>query len=552
MGEQFNVGIVHEQIAAALPDLEFFVFRDRRFTHEQFAERTRRLASYLHGRGLGCHTERAELEGHESGQDHLAIYLHNGNEYVESLLGAFKARVAPFNVNYRYVADELRYLFGDAKARGVVYHAAFAPTLAAILPELPEVEVLIQVADESGNALLPGAVDYEEALAASSPELPPVEASPDDLYILYTGGTTGMPKGVLWRQHDIYMAAFGGKPMGSWIPVQSYDEIVERAVNMRGLDLKLMPMPPLMHGAAQWGVMQIMSSGGAIVFPPEVVRFDPASVLDTMEREKVRSIAVVGDAMARPLLDELERRPRDLSQLITFGNGGAQLTAEAKARVLEHIPQAMILDGVGASETGAQMVNMSAGADAEATSGRFTPGPGTVVLDDDLATVLGAGTEGEGWLAQVGEVPLGYLGDPDKTRRTFPVIDGQRFSVPGDRAVLRPGGDIDLLGRQATTINSGGEKIFAEEVEGAVVTHPAVRDVIVVGRPSERWGQEVVAVLSLQPGAAVTDEDLAAHAGGHVARYKIPKAWIVVDEVVRSPSGKADYGWAKAQATATP
>jgi fatty-acyl-CoA synthase len=207
----------------------------------------------------------------------------------------------------------------------------------------------------------------------------------------------------------------------------------------------------------------------------------------------------------------------------------------------------MILDGVGASETGAQMVHLSKNGDA--ATGRFTPGPDTVVLDEDLATVRGEGSEGEGWLARMGEVPLGYLGDPDKTRATFPVIDGVRYSVPGDRAILQPGGDIDLLGRQSTSINSGGEKIFAEEVEGAIVTHPSVHDVLVVGRPSERWGQEVVAVLSLTPGATYTEDDLAAHTGTTVARYKVPKAWIVVDEVVRSAAGKADYGWAREQAT---
>jgi fatty-acyl-CoA synthase len=549
MSELFNVGLVHERIAAAEPDLEFFIFRDRRITHEQFAERTRRFASYLHGRGLGCHTERRELEGHESGQDHLAIYLHNGNEYVEAMLGAFKARVAPFNVNYRYVEDELRYLFHDAKARAIVYHSAFAPAVAAIVPDLPDVEVLIQVADESGNALLPGAVDYEEALATSSPEMPPVELSPDDLYILYTGGTTGKPKGVLWRQHDAYLACFGGKVFGTWTAVQNYDEVEQRAHDGRPIDLKLMPLAPLMHGNAQWACLQIMSNGGAIVFPSDVIRFDPASVLDLAEREKVRSMAVVGDAMVRPLLDELDRRPRDLSALITLGNGGAQLTAEAKERMLAHVPHAMILDGVGASETGAQMIHLSTGGDA--STGRFTPGPDTVVLDEDLVTVRGEGSEGEGWLARMGEVPLGYLGDPDKTRATFPVIDGIRFSVPGDRAVLQPGGDIDLLGRQSTSINSGGEKIFAEEVEGAIVTHPAVHDVLVVGRPSERWGQEVVAVYSLTPGTTVTDDELAGHAGTTVARYKVPKAWIVVDEVRRSAAGKADYAWARAQATRT-
>src|SRR5690606_18901869 len=284
--EQFTLAGVNETVAAAIPEREAIVYGDRRFTFAQLAERSRRLASYLHGRGLGCHTERSDLPPHESGQDHVGLYLYNGNEYIEGMLGAFKSRVAPFNVNYRYVAEELRYLFTNSRARAVIYHACFAPTLADVLPELPDVEVLIQVDDGSGEALLPGAVDYEEALAAASPDGPPVEPSPDDLYILYTGGTTGMPKGVLWRQHDIFLNAMGGKEVGTWVEVTSSEEIAEKARNNAGF--RLMPLPPLMHGASQWASFMMLNAGSTLVMPTSR-NLDPVEAWELVDREQVQS-----------------------------------------------------------------------------------------------------------------------------------------------------------------------------------------------------------------------------------------------------------------------
>jgi len=539
---EFNLGLVHETVSGAVPDRECIVWRDRRLTYADVTGRSRRLASYLHRAGLGCRVERAALAGHESGQDHLALYLCNGNEYLEGMLGAFKSRVAPFNVNYRYVTDELRYLFHDARATAVVYHAAFAPTLAAVLPELPALRVLLQVADESDNDLLPGAVDYEEALASTPPGLPPVEPSPDDLYILYTGGTTGMPKGVLWRQHDIFMAAMGGRALGSWEEVASYGQLAERAA---GGPLRMMVLPPLMHGAAQWAAFIAMSGGGTLVFPDTTSRLDPADVWHTLEREKANSLTVVGDAMARPLIEELERGDYDTGSLIAFGNGGAPLNPALKQRLIDRAPHLLVSDSVGSSETGAQMTHLST-KDGVST-GRFLAGPGTVVVSEDLSRLLSPGHEGLGWLAQAGRVPLGYLNDAVKTARTFPVIEGVRYAVPGDRARWLGSGEIELLGRDSVTINSGGEKIFAEEVEQAIAGHPAVRDVVVVGRPSERWGQEVVALVQLTEGATVTPEELEAHAARSVARYKLPKDWQFLPSIQRSPAGKADYRWAKQQ-----
>ena len=538
----FNIGLVHETVSAAIPDRECLVWRDRRLTYQEVTDRSRRLASYLHAAGLGCHTERSELPGHLSGQDHVALYLYNGNEYIEGMLGAFKSRVAPFNVNYRYVAEELRYLFNDAKARAVIYHAAVAPALAEVLPELPDVSVLLQVADDSGNPLLPGAVDYEAALASAPAQLPPVERSPDDLYILYTGGTTGMPKGVAWRQHDIFMAAMGGRSLGSWAVMESYEEIGERAANG---GLRMLVLPPLMHGAAQWAAFIAMSGGSTVMFPDETKRLDPVDVWSTVAREHANTITVVGDAVARPLIEELERGTYDTSSLIGVGNGGAPLNPTLKERLIEQLPNVLVSDSVGSSETGAQMTHLSV--KGGVSTGRFMAGPGCVVVNEEITDVLAPGHDGMGWLAQEGWVPLGYLGDEAKTERTFPVINGVRYSVPGDRARWLADGQIELLGRDAVTINSGGEKIFAEEVEQALAGHPAVHDVVVVGRPSDRWGQEVVALVQLADGSDASPEELSAHASAFIARFKLPKEYLFLPAIQRSPSGKADYRWARAQ-----
>ena len=539
--DQFNLGKVFVTVAEEIPDREFIVSSQRRLTYGQALDRSRRLASYLAAQGLGSVTERDALSGHESGQDHVALALYNGSEYLEGMIGSYLSRCAPFNVNYRYVGHELAHLLNDARPAAIISHSSLAPVLAEVLGDLDvQPKVLLQVADDSGEALLPGAVDYEEALASADPAGPDLEPSPDDLYVLYTGGTTGMPKGVLWRSHDIFMAAMGGRKIGSWELVRSYDALREGAKN--GMGLKVLLLPPLMHGAAQWASYIMICEGATLIFPNNPRHLDPADVWKSVAEEGINTFTVVGDATVRPLLDELDRADHDTSSLFAIGNGGAPLTAAVRSLLAEKLPNVLISDSVGSSETGAQMSASSAGGEKVGT---FKPGPGALVANEDLTALLEDGHEGLGWLAQGGWVPLGYLGDAEKSAKTFPVIDGVRYSVPGDRARMTAEGIVELLGRESVTINSGGEKIFAEEVEAAIAGFPGVADVVVAGRSSERWGQEVVAVVQLAPG---TDEDAAAivdHASGFIARYKLPKQVVFVDKVQRSPSGKADYRWAR-------
>jgi fatty-acyl-CoA synthase len=418
--------------------------------------------------------------------------------------------------------------------------------VAAIRDRLPELGVLIQVSDDSGNELLPGAVDYEAIVGTPAPTAGMPTPTGDDLFILYTGGTTGMPKGVLWRQDDVFITSMGGTPYGTSDPMTSYAEIAESAVNAKG-GVSMLMVPPFMHGAAQWSTFHMITLGGKVVILDNVQHFDPADALTLAIGEKVVSIPIVGDAVARPLLDEIRRGNYDLSGLTAINNGSAPLTPGVRAQLLDAVPHIVVTDVAGASETGLQMSTMSMKG-MEADTATFTPVAATTVVDEQFTRALGPG-EGSGWLAQRGRVPIGYLGDPDKTARTFPVIDGVRYAIPGDRAELLEDGRIVLLGRDSVTVNSGGEKIFVEEVERAIAAHPAVRDVVVVGRPSERWGSEAVAVVQVAEGADVSDEELLAECARHVARYKVPKAIVRCARVERSPSGKADYRWARARAT---
>lgn len=539
---EFNLANVNEAIANAVGDREAIIYRDRRFTFAEFTDRTRRLANFLIDNGIGLHTPRSQLNPWQSGQDHVGLYLYNGNEYLEGMIGAYKCRAAPFNVNYRYVDEELIYLLNNASTKVLIFHSSLAHHVESIREHVPSLELLLQVEDDDAPTIR-GAINYEEALSHSSNELPSVEPSPDDLYILYTGGTTGMPKGVLWRHADILTAALGGRRTNGEL-LRSVDEFVMRSINQ---SRKSLPAPPFMHGAGHWNALQMLNAGGTTVIQDNVKKFDAKDVLDTIEREGINNLLVVGDAFGRPLADELDRTQRELPSLRNIITGGAIMTAKVKRDLLSALPNIKIIDSAGSSETGGQATHVSDRASG-ATTGRFSLSENNAVLSDDMTQVLAPGHSGLGWWARSGNIPLGYLDDENKTRATFPVVNGIRYSVPGDKVKLLEDGSLELHGRESVTINSGGEKIFAEEVEQALKHHQDVFDAVVAGRPSERWGNEVVAIVQLRDKAQPSEESLLDECNRHIARYKLPKAFIFVNEVFRSPSGKADYKWAKSVA----
>ena len=537
----FNLATVNEAVAEAVADREAIVFRDRRISYRQLTDRTRRFANFLIGHGLGTHTERDALADWESGQDHLGIYLYNGNEYLEAMLGAFKARVAPFNVNYRYVDEELVYLLNDAETKALVFHSSLADHVAAIRDQVPTLEVLIQVNDEP-RPLVEGAVEFESALAGSSPEKPELDWRREDLYILYTGGTTGMPKGVLWTQSDILVASLGARRTNGEV-IDDLDGFVARA---QASHRKTLPAPPFMHGAGHWSSFQAFHTGGTVVIQDEVKRFDAAGVVESIEREGVNILMLVGDAFGRPLADALRDSGATCPTLRNVITGGAIMTAKLKSELIDLLPHVNIIDTAGSSETGGQASHTS-NAKVGAATGKFRLSPHNAVLNDSMTRILEPGHDGLGWWARAGNIPLGYLGDEHKTRRTFPVVAGVRYSVPGDKVRLLDDNTLELHGRESVTINSGGEKIFAEEVEHAIKHHPDVYDAVVAGRPSERWGNEVVAIVQTKGGLNVTEESLLTECAKHIARYKLPKAFVFMDQILRSPNGKADYRWAKEQ-----
>lgn len=539
-----------EEIARRRPDDECLVFRDRRFTWSQTQERTRRLANVLAGAGLGpAEASDGVPPGVSPDQigDRVALYLLNGNEYLEGMLGAWKARCVPFNVNYRYVAGELAHLLEDSAASAVIVHDAFTPGLAEALERVSAPpRLVLAVADGSQRVQLPGMVDYEEALAGAHPVLDRklVDSwSPDDVYLCYTGGTTGMPKGAMWRLGDFLVAALGVRRRdGS--DFEGPVEVADAAVST----MRAVPAPPLMHGAAHWNAMSAWIAGGTVVIQDVVDRFDPTSILDTIEREHATSLLIVGDPMARPLVDRLREdrrsgRSRDLSSLRHVITGGAVLSATSKQQLLDELGPIRIIDVLGSTESGRQAMSSVSRGSGPASS--FSPSTTAVVLSEDLSRPLEPGEPAIGWLAQSGRVPIGYLGDERKTAATFPTIAGVRYAVAGDRARVLADGSFELLGRDSVCINTGGEKVFAEEVETAIKTHPNVLDAVVCGAPSPRFGQEVVAVVQLREGVEVTDDELRSAAAEHISRYKLPRRIVRRNHIVRSPSGKADYRWAE-------
>lgn len=538
---EIDTATLHEAIAHELAD-EPCIIAARTQTWREVTDRTRRLAAVLRTTGLGLRRPNPATPPWETGQDHLGVLLYNAPEYLEAVLGAHKASVAPFNINYRYTGEELEYLLRDAAPSALIYGARFAPLVAEVVSKLQRRPLLLQVADGGDHGLLDGALDYEACIAAANPGDGVPQSSPDDRHLGYTGGTTGMPKGVIWRSGDMVAGPYGVRGADRR-PITDLDEAVMRATKLRGV---VLPAPPFMHGAGLGFAFGGWLGGATVVIPPNADRFDAEGVLRACQTYRVTSMAIVGDAFGAPLVAELDRHPRELPDLRLLVNSGAALREDLKQRLQERLPALRITDMLGSSETGLHAKRASGGPN------RFRSKGNAAVLAEDRTRLLEPGDEAVGWLAQSGHIPMGYLGDPGKTSATFVTVGDRRYSVPGERARLLGDGSIEFLGRDATTINTGGEKVFADEVEGVIRALSGIVDAVVVGRPSERWGQEVVTLFQTDPTAGVTAEQLAADCRVHLAGYKVPKVFIQVDEVRRHPNGKTDYRWATNVANASP
>jgi 3-oxocholest-4-en-26-oate---CoA ligase len=530
---EWSLPAVHDVVVAAAPERDMIVWESVRRTYGQVAARTRGLASFLVDHGLGVHRQRAQLERWECGQSPVALVLHNCPEYLEAMLGCYRARAAPFNVNQHYRPAEVRGLFDMIGPEAVIYHRSLGPLLHEALADRDV--VLVDVDDGSGTDPLAGSTNFEAAVVTTYGATLPTP-SPDDLYLVCTGGTTGSPKAVLWRQADIYVSGMGGSEQAS---VESLSATASAGAGT------WFAAPPLMHAAAQWTAFGGLLAGATIVLHDDSRRFDARTILETASREQVRLMSIVGDAYARPLVEELRRRPYDLSALHALATGGAATNETYKAALFELLPHVVIVDGYGASETG----GMAFGARTRDTApGGFAPAAGAAVLSADRTRFLAPGEDEIGWTARRGRVPLGYLDDPGKTEATFPVVDGQRVSVPGDRARLAADGTIVMLGRDSMVVNTGGEKVFVEEVEEVLRRHAQIVDALVVGRPSERFGEEVVAVVQLRQGATTGPGEIRDFVSRSLARFKAPRAVAICDRIARHANGKADYRWARSAA----
>jgi 3-oxocholest-4-en-26-oate---CoA ligase len=535
---EFNLADMFEHAVDAFGDREYLVAEGKRRTYREVEERANRLAHQLAAHGVRP-------------GDHVGIYAYNCVEWVETLWAVFKLRAVWININYRYVEEELRYLFADADLVALVYHRQFAPRVAALRGELGRLKHEV-VIDDGGLADLTGgdAHEYEAALAGASPERDFGPRSADDRYILYTGGTTGMPKGVVWRQEDVFFALGGGIDAHTGERVRRPEDMVAREPATPTTSL---PIAPLMHGLSQWTVMSSSLVGNKTVL---VAKFDPHQVWRLVQEERVTRLMITGDAMGRPLIEAVAEPGAgyDTSSLQAVASSAAVFSPATKDAFLARFPGIAVVDSIGSSETGMTGITVvQPGKTAMHGGPTVTPGADAVVLDEHLRP-LPPGSGEVGMLARTGNIPLGYLSDPVKTAATFVTgPDGTRYAISGDAATVAADGSITMLGRGSVSINSGGEKIFPEEVEAAVTSHPGVYDATVVGVPDERWGQRVAAVVQYRPGHSPTLEEIQTHCRTKIAGYKVPRELHVVPKIERSPSGKPDYRWAKSVATsATP
>jgi fatty-acyl-CoA synthase len=521
----WNYADLWEAVAEAIPDRPAQVHGPRTLSWRDFDRRANALARHFLDAGL-------------QHQSKVAAFLYNGPEYLETYYAAFKAGLAPVNTNYRYVADELIYLFDNADAEAVVFHASFGPTVELIRSRLPKVRTWVAVA-EAGHPVPAFAADYDALVA---PETGRTEApwgrSGDDLLILYTGGTTGMPKGVMWRQDDLFNVLGGGGNLLMDIPPLS--SLAEGGERARATDPgATIAAAPLMHGTAQFTSMMTLTNGGTAACLPSR-RFDAHEFWSEVERLKAAGAAIVGMAFAAPLLEALERNPGrwDLSSLRRLGSSGTMWSTENKQGLLKHLPGCVIFDSFGSSEAVGMGASTSA-AGAPTETAKFMVGPNAGVFTEDGRRVE-PGSGERGLVAVSGFLPVGYYKDAEKTARTFREFEGRRWSVPGDFATVEADGALKLLGRGSQVVNTGGEKVFPEEVEEALKRYPGVRDAAVVGVPDARFGERICAVVDFAGEAAPSLAELSGHVREHLAAYKAPRE-LVLAPILRAPNGKLDY-----------
>jgi len=532
---EFNLADLFENAVDHFGEREYLVCDGKRRTYAEMEARANRLAHHLAAQGIGR-------------GDHVGIYALNSVEWVETLWAVFKLRAVWININYRYVEDELRYLFDNADLKALVYARQYAPRVADVVDAMPLLEhhvVIEDGSDEDLGAL--GSVDYEQAIAAASPVRDFEPRSADDRYILYTGGTTGMPKGVVWRHEDVFMALGGGiDPMTNERAARP-EVMAEKG--LAGGPMTYLPIAPLMHGATQWAVMGQSFIGNRLVL---MGRFDAAQVWDLVAREKVDALMITGDAMGRPLIEALDAEPGrwDTSSFFLLTSSAATFSPAVKDVFFKNFPNLIMVDAVGSSEGGNNGLVMVQKGATEMKGGPTVSKLGNTVVIDENGRPVEPGSGQIGKLARAGDIPLEYYKDPAKTAETFVVYDGVRHAVPGDFALVEADGRITLLGRGSVSINSGGEKIFPEEVESAVKSHPDIFDCTVVGVADARWGQRVAAVVAPRPGVQPTLDAIQQHCRTRIAGYKVPRELHFVAEIVRSPSGKPDYRWAKSVAEA--
>lgn len=522
----WNFADVWEAVAEAFPDRVAVAQGSRRVDWRSFERRASGVSEAFRQAGLAPGAK-------------VAQYLYNCPEYLESVFACFKASMVAVNTNYRYSEAELVYLWDNSDAQGVVFHASFADRVEAVRAKLPSVKAWIWVG-EDGYSCPAWAQPYEEAAAIEPSRRQPKPRSGDDLLFVYTGGTTGMPKGVMWRQDDLFEVL--NRTAGlRYPPGATLAEVnATLAKPPRHPPGRFVPGPPLMHGTGLFTAMSVLASAGS-VFMPEGHRFDAEVLLDLIAKERVSELSIVGDAFARPILAALDANPQrwDISSLWLVVSSGVIWSAEVKQGLLRHNPRLKLVDTLGSSEAIGLARSTSSASDVTATAG-FSLGPDTVVIADD-GTRVEPGSGRRGLVAIRGRGPVGYYKDEEKTAATFKMIDGERWSVPGDYATVLADGSLQLLGRGSVCINSGGEKIFPEEVEQALVSHPAVADAVVVGVPDERFGEIVVAVVEAAGGHSLELEQLAAWSRRTLAGYKAPKRMVLVDTVGRAPNGKVDY-----------